>query len=154
MVCTTASWTCRTIQPLVEDVLKSDTATGGWGPFGWDANQVVDMLRVSVEGINRIGLATTRELTDARDRLRAPSSTTPSRGSNQPSSSLRPQFRAADPGHAHRTLVFRDLVAQVGMEMLAKEESQQLPPAPSIDWPHPRCTCYHFKPTWSLAGYG
>ena len=126
-----------TIRPLVEDVLKSDTATGGWGPFGWDVNQVVDMLRVTVEGINHIGSATTRELTDARDRLRA--------AVLDYASSWKQLSRLPRYGHSFEQLTLdmlierscRDLVAQVGMEMLAKDEGQQLPPAPSIDWAHP-----------------
>ncbi len=110
-----------------------------WGPFGWDAAKVVDMLRVMAVGINHVetGTVTDAELVEARERLRA--------ALLDYAASWRDLAKLPDWGHTlERPTVdmliersCRDLIGQLGMQELAGEEGRRLAVPPPMNWQHP-----------------
>jgi hypothetical protein len=127
----------RNLRPLVAQVLRSDGRIGGWGPFGWDVNQVVDMLRATTLGVKRIATATDEDLIDARDRLRTAIldySVSWRRLQELPgygSTFERPTIDMV----IERSC--RDLATQLGMQALAEEEGRALPRVVVDDWRYP-----------------
>jgi hypothetical protein len=125
------------LRPLVAQVLKSDGRTGGWGPFGWDVHQVVDMLRATTLGVKRIATATDEDLIVARDRLRTAIldySVSWRRLQELPgygSTFERPTIDMV----IERSC--RDLATQLGMQALAEEEGRALRRVVVHDWHYP-----------------
>lgn len=125
------------LRPLVQDVLLTDPKTGGWGPFGWDVDEVVRWLRVTVVAINRLGSVTDGDLVEARTRQRTAVL----------NYALEWRNLARLPGYGQMfeepTLELlvnrscRDLLSNLGMRLLADEEGRQLPPVPLIEWHEP-----------------
>ncbi len=131
------------LRPLVAAVMQAGAGGATWGPFGWDPDQVVDMLRVMCVGINHIEDATDAELVEARDRLRA--------SVLRYLASWRDLTKLPDWGHAFERPTLdmlierscRDLIGQLGIHKLADEEGRLLP-APSITgW---QCPPLHLLP--------
>jgi hypothetical protein len=127
------------LRQLVDPVIRSMSGSDRWGPFGWDAAKVVDMLRVMAVGINHVetGTVTDAELVEARERLRA--------ALLDYAASWRDLAKLPDWGHTFERPTVdmlierscRDLIGQLGMQELAGEEGRRLAVPPPMNWQHP-----------------
>lgn len=125
------------LRPLVADVLLFDPRTGGWGPFGWDVDDVVRWLRATVVAISRVSEVTDGSLVEARARLRGSLlqyavewrnlTGLPTYGKNFEEPTV--EFLVS------RSC--RDLLGVLGARMIADEEGVSIPPAPTMEWRHP-----------------
>lgn len=123
-----------TLRPLVEQLLKRDTRTGGWGPFGNDSEDLLRWMRASMAAIGVLPSISDEDFHEARSRLRA--------GIIDYATNWR--YLARDPSYGKmfeplslELLMNRACRSTLGIRRVADEDGETLPPVPVLRWSRP-----------------